>query len=440
MLQTLMFWCGILLLASCLQVQSQLVVVGSRYGNYTYDDYKEDILTPSVVNVVCSPTTMCISLSKNWLQEQWEVNNFKRVTLIESCDQSKDANDTHVTLCTEASLLTSCGTTFTVNDSHVIYSNNVTVQEVTGNKSSVTNMRTLPWKCVYPVRLLVGVEFIPQISPTTQFLGQKSGEGVFRAAMFMYKDEDYTSIYEYSPTLQMDDRIRVRVQLLQGPSLAKVQVTRCWSTPEPLESAQDAYEYELIRRYCPSPVSYEADVNVISNGEHKHVTWESNVFRFVGFPNVYLHCSLRVCFDGDDCVKTCDGDIVSALNRRKRREINPDNVVVSLGPLKPGSGVPTVGRNAESQAELTTTTNRPEKIKETEVYLLGLPRIAVYILIIVLVVVTLAMVFASAICIVRRSKARKNVTLTSSAGDVNKQPVVEAMSYSENRSVAMPTG
>ena len=57
--------------------------------------------------------------------------------------------------------------TFMQNDSHVVYSNNVTIQvnqtEVSQTDLRVEYNRWFPWRCIFPVRLLVGVHILPQI-------------------------------------------------------------------------------------------------------------------------------------------------------------------------------------------------------------------------------------------------------------------------------------
>ena len=40
----------------------------------------------------------------------------------------------------------------------------------------------------------------------TQFLGNRTGEGQFEAAMLLYKDQDYTSVYDLSPVLDVTTR------------------------------------------------------------------------------------------------------------------------------------------------------------------------------------------------------------------------------------------
>lgn len=50
---------------------------------------------------------------------------------------------------------------------------------------------------------------------------------------------------------------------------------------------------------CPKPTS--ADVSMMNNGVATHVRWESKVFKFINFTKVYLHCNVKVCFEGTVC-------------------------------------------------------------------------------------------------------------------------------------------
>ncbi len=43
-------------------------------------------------------------------------------------------------------------------------------------------------------------------SPVTQFLGNRTGEGKFEAAMFLYKDREYRKAYSLSPVLDENSR------------------------------------------------------------------------------------------------------------------------------------------------------------------------------------------------------------------------------------------
>uniref|UniRef100_H2YIP7 ZP domain-containing protein n=1 Tax=Ciona savignyi TaxID=51511 RepID=H2YIP7_CIOSA len=385
-----------------------MVVVGRKDLNVSKEVLQRELLSQNTVKVDCTPTKMCISLSKLWLSRRWSVSDPRDLSLNLPCDQSASFNLTHVTLCTANQQLSTCGTEFAVNDSYVTYSNNITVKHPRNLTSQYK--RSFPWRCVYPVRILVGVKYIPDLSPVTQFLGKKTGEGTFQAAMFIYQDDEYTSIYQSPPRLEMDDRIRVRVRLIQGPSFTKMQLYRCWGTPQPLGTTPQQ-EYELISDYCPAVMSRDANVTIISNGNEQHATWESSVFRFVNSTKLYLHCRVKLCF-GSLCTKTCEGN---ALNR-KRRDIGLENAVVSLGPINPTPTAPIVMRPQNyviddvfpDDVTARTTINR-----ENESFLLGMPRIGVYVIIAILVFISMVVAIFAALCVVRRIRHSKKVIITS---------------------------
>uniref|UniRef100_F6W573 ZP domain-containing protein n=1 Tax=Ciona intestinalis TaxID=7719 RepID=F6W573_CIOIN len=389
-------------------VYGQMVIVGGKDMNVTTETMKREFLSPGTVKVDCTPTVMCVSVSKQWLADTWQVHDPLDLSLNLRCDQSAGHNLTHVTLCTANQQLSTCGTEFEVNDTYVIYSNNITVRREMNVTSQVR--RSFPWRCVYPVRILVGVKYIPIMSQVTHFLGKKTAKGEFRAGMFMFTNSRYTTIYQTPPSLNMDDKIRVRVKLIQGPSFTKMQLYRCWGTPSPL-SSQPQQEYELINNFCPSPMSQEANVTIVSNGDLAHATWESSVFRFVNSTKLYLHCNVKLCFSGAPCVKTCTGNTLN----RKRRDLGLDNAVVSLGPINPSREVPIVMQQPPVYDVIMDDVTQQTMIvnRQRENFLLGMPRTAVYITIGILVFISIVLAIVATICIVRRKRNSKRVVITS---------------------------
>ncbi|XP_076818242.1 ZP domain-containing protein-like [Clavelina lepadiformis] len=417
---------------------SQVVIVGNQFTEeLTIRQLEEELMFPGTVNIRCTPNKMCITLSKEWLTVRWGVKRADELSLGSPCKLEAQENDTHVMLCTEGQQLSSCGTQFVVNDTHVVFTNNVTLKESDesndfGVIGASRYRRVFPWRCIYPTRIFVGIDFIPEISPITLFLGKKTGEGQFRAAMFLYKDDNYTSRYQNSPQMKMSDKLRVRVALLQGPPFTKMQVVRCWATPDndPLGKAA---RYGLIRNHCP--VSRTVQVAVISNGEYEYSTWESNVFKFVDFPNVYLHCNVKVCFDGPNCLRTCN----QSGPYRKRRDLSND-VVVSVGPIWPDENVPAVLNDQDQMMKVAVTdaTTASVPVETRTEFIFGMPKAAVFTIAAVIIITTIAFIISTAACVVRKKRTSKRLTISSKSYDPSSSNAVQARSVVINSEFQLP--
>jgi len=195
------------------------------------------------------------------------------------------------------------------------------------------------WNCSYNKTSIIAKKVFraSTISSATQFLGNRTGEGRFQAAMFLYKDNEYRKVYNLSPVLNQNSKLRVRVMLVLGPVFTKLQIVRCWGTPYIGSSQHHSNEYVLIDNYCPAPnAKNAAKVSIISNGEHNYAVWESLTFRFVQSKYLYLHCNVRVCFDNHKCSKNCSQ---TSTNNRIKRRVSDDDVTVSVGPIRPSNNV-----------------------------------------------------------------------------------------------------
>jgi len=59
----------------------------------------------------------------------------------------------------------------------------------------------------------------------------------------------------------------------------------------------------IPRCFISCPVISDAEVFMMENGKDMSVKWNSKVFRFKNYTRVYLHCNIRLCFDGAFCRK-----------------------------------------------------------------------------------------------------------------------------------------
>jgi len=301
-------------------------------------------------NIHCGKSRMCISIKRNSMYMNFSKNIYKReqatpyrITIVSSCNHynlslvsyNEDENG-RLKLCTEIPHFNpACHN----NDekSGKIYFNNFVLLYKNVTKNIET--KKFSWNCSYNKTSITAKKVFraSTISSATQFLGNRTGEGRFQAAMFLYKDNEYRKVYSLSPVLNQNSKLRVRVMLVLGPVFTKLQIVRCWGTPYIGSSSYHSNEYVLIDNYCPAPEAKNAaKVSIISNGEHNYAVWESLTFRFVESKYLYLHCNVRVCFDNHKCSKNCSK---TDTKIRYKRKISNDDVIVSVGPIRPSNNV-----------------------------------------------------------------------------------------------------
>merc|ERR1712048_1465402 len=192
--------------------------------------------------------------------------------------------------------------------------------------------------------------FLPKISevvtvvPIDMVKGGIKGDGKFPVAMMMYKSDEYSTVYDSPPTLNVDSRLYIQTHLLKGPDEATVQTKKCWMTST--KDIDGTPSYTIIDDFCPvADAVAKADVDLITNGKNFVSRWEVDVFKFTGKDNIFVHCRVRLCFKSAD--QKCD--VFNCQNRRKRRDVQEgekadlninienyeqdDDITVSIGPL-----------------------------------------------------------------------------------------------------------
>lgn len=325
------------------------------------------------------------------------------------CDLSREMTESEFILCTPKAKLMSCGNEIKQNDTHVVFMNSVQLVYPLASHLNLSLLKAaIPWECAYPLKLVVETQYLPVISPITIFRANKSATGEFKAAMFLYKDEGYQQPYDSVPHLHMDDRLRIKVQLLRGPQNSKLQVVKCWGASGILPGKR--YEtYTLIDDFCPVAKAARAEIFIRNNGDRHHSLWESNVFRFVSHPTVFIHCHVKVCFDGASCKKEC---VTSDSLKRRRREIRePGFGLLTLGPLEVGLDVSRVTSN-EKQTSNSGTTQELNTLqpKTEETLLLGMPKTVTFIVIAGIVLIFFLLILGVSIAIHRKIRDGKRKT------------------------------
>lgn len=299
------------------------------------------------VSVSCQATKMCITLSRNFLTSRNITKNpetleLDDITAETNCDASyiDIVSPDTVQLCTTSGFL-SCGTRMQMNDTHVSYINNVKTKnkEMQGEIiSSIVREYVVPWHCIYPLEYVVGLEhghYLPQISPiqTLTIMSPHMQQlGTFPVFMQLMKSENFVEPFDFPPTMPETAKLFLKTTIISAPDDARLQTYQCWATPN--TSPTNDIIFSMIEEFCPTTeASTKTATTVLVNGRGREGQFTSNVFKFKGYDRVYIHCKVKVCFDGNAC------DMLGSCRTRTKRSlddfiVDDEMTTVSLGPIE----------------------------------------------------------------------------------------------------------
>ncbi|PKK25722.1 pancreatic secretory granule membrane major glycoprotein GP2-like [Columba livia] len=192
---------------------------------------------------------------------------------------------------------TACGSKIQQNGSHVSYSNVIeSEQEAHGGVISRRFQLEVHFSCVYAYEQVVKLPFA--LAPVDKLVQFVVSEGHFNVSMRLYKTASYLQPYHLPTT----------------------------AIPVTVDPYQDM-QHKLIEKGCPhdETVTY---LNAI--GKSTTAKFSFQMFQFVGYPEVFLHCRVRLCLpDGPEpCAKQCP-----RRWRSKRALADDYNKIVSYGPI-----------------------------------------------------------------------------------------------------------
>ncbi|KFZ57598.1 Uromodulin, partial [Antrostomus carolinensis] len=218
---------------------------------------------------------------------------------------------------------TACGSIIQQNSSHVSYSNVIeSEREARGGVISRSFQLEVHFSCIYAYEQVVKLPFtLTAVDKLVQFMVR---EGDFSVSMGLYKTPSYLQPYHLPATAIIED---------------------CWATPS-TDPYQDVH-HKLIEKGCPhdETVTY---LNAI--GESTTAKFSFQMFQFVGYPEVFLHCRVRLCLPNspEPCAKQCP------RHWRNKRALEDDyNKIISYGPIHllapPSSGAETHHSKTDQQ-------------------------------------------------------------------------------------------
>ncbi|NWS67421.1 UROM protein, partial [Crotophaga sulcirostris] len=222
---------------------------------------------------------------------------------------------------------TACGSIIQQNSSHVSYTNVIeSEREARGGVISRSFQLEVHFSCIYAYEQVVKLPFaLTAVDKLVQFVVR---EGHFNVSMRLYKTPAYLQPYHLPVTaIPITDTLYVLLNI-EGQHHLKyflLSIEDCWATPS-ADPYQDV-RHELIDKGCPhdETVTY---LNAV--GESTTAKFSFQMFRFVGYSEVFLHCRVRLCLPDspEPCAKQCPRHW-----RNKRALVDDYKKIVSYGPI-----------------------------------------------------------------------------------------------------------
>ncbi|KAM4043670.1 pancreatic secretory granule membrane major glycoprotein GP2-like [Anomaloglossus baeobatrachus] len=221
---------------------------------------------------------------------------------------------------------TDCGTIMVSDDSHIVFFNTIH-----SNSSDVVTRSyiNITFACRYPINYMVQQpNGESRISVDIRTITLSTEDGNFSVSMILYKDEEFQDMWTTIPSLKLDDNIFVRVFMIPGHLIIRLE--KCWATPT--NDPSHPVQYTFIQDSC-SHVFLDETLSIIMNGMSAEAMFRIQMFKFVGlaYNNVFLHCSVQICHNTESiCKPNCTNHRRAA---RERRDLLASHTV-TYGPIK----------------------------------------------------------------------------------------------------------
>ncbi|NWZ90845.1 UROM protein, partial [Nesospiza acunhae] len=218
---------------------------------------------------------------------------------------------------------TACGSVIQQNSSHVSYSNAIeSEQEAPRAAISRSFQLEVHFSCIYAYQQLVRLPFtLTAVDKLVQLVVR---EGHFNVSMRLYKSPSYLEPYHLpSVAVPLTDTLYTEIGLWAAP----IPCGMCYPTGITLLRLVC---HPLIQPPCPRCPHDETVTYLNAIGESTTAKFSFQMFQFVGYPEVFLHCRVQLCVPDspEPCAKQCPG------HWRSRRALADDyNRIVSYGPI-----------------------------------------------------------------------------------------------------------
>uniref|UniRef100_F7AWM9 Zona pellucida protein D n=1 Tax=Xenopus tropicalis TaxID=8364 RepID=F7AWM9_XENTR len=226
---------------------------------------------------------------------------------------------------------TFCGTTVQVNGSHLIYSNELTsgtslVNHPVGPGSLITRSSDIRirFSCVYKYDGVVSLPYPLLTSSSLVTFVVK--EGTFNVTMTLYPTSKFKQPYEWLPVIPLSQNLYVQLQVHDHDlqNYFSLRVEDCWATPT--ANPEDNIKYPIISSGYPN----DTTVNMIPTFNNSLTRFVMQMFHFINYSEVYLHCKVLLCQPNS----TVFCNRPDPYAGRKKRDLESDySKIVSYGPI-----------------------------------------------------------------------------------------------------------
>ncbi|XP_072451794.1 zona pellucida glycoprotein d [Chiloscyllium punctatum] len=292
------------------------------------------------MEVICEQTYIKILVSKDYFD--WKNVTQDAVQLFEgACKAAKEVKngEEYYAITIHHHNYSDCGTVVMSNATHVMYMNGVQTRHITGVITRLPS-ESIDFTCVYTRERTVRLEF--PIQPKTTIAVLHVQEGMVTVSMALYKSSKYENAYVELPVLPWMERLYISVKIEPGENnFFDLTINDCWATPT--QNPDDLPQYYLIKKGCPvdDTVQYHNQI-----GNETMANFSVQMFRFVKYPVLFLHCKTEIC--AADSLEPCMIDCASLPSLKAKRDANTQyEGLLTYGPIRwtfSGANVYQVGK------------------------------------------------------------------------------------------------
>ncbi|XP_075432641.1 pancreatic secretory granule membrane major glycoprotein GP2-like [Ascaphus truei] len=244
----------------------------------------------------------------------------------------QETSELHVSITLTYENHTYCGTQVQVNGSHLVYSNELTTGTSVekedmipgGGLISRSSNISIRFFCVYRYDRIVSLPY-PLLTSASlvTFVVQ---EGEFNVTMTLHQTSAFLKPYYWPPIIPLSHRLYVQLQMHGPQTNFTLKLEECWATP-----AADP-SHEIKHPIITNGQANDSTVAMISSGNGSLTRFSLQMFHFVSYTEVYLHCRIWLCQSNTtECLDKQEQSI-----ERQRRDLSDDpyRKILSCGPIK----------------------------------------------------------------------------------------------------------
>ncbi|XP_068115558.1 pancreatic secretory granule membrane major glycoprotein GP2-like isoform X2 [Hyperolius riggenbachi] len=272
------------------------------------------------LELMCDRSGMRLQVLSSILMEL-NVNSSTLRTLSQKCGVQRSP-DGQVSITLTPQNHTLCGTIVKVNGTHLIYSNELSTHHPSEKPEFISRSVDLriAFSCFYRYDRVVSLLYPLLTSASVVTFVTKEGE--LNVTMSLYPTADFLDPYDHPPVIPITDRLYIQLQIL-GDGLQEyftLKLEECWATP--VANPGNRIRHKIIF----DGLAYDSTVEILQSEDHLLSRFSMQMFRFVKFPELYVHCRIRVCRSNTS--HSCEQP------RATRDLSDPYRKIVSFGPVR----------------------------------------------------------------------------------------------------------